>query len=140
MADLTDEELSAAVTLIDSLRALNRNAFVDPQALRAAAVLSRAALEVERHRAAISADKERVRAVVDAVAMRVLVELENYETHDEAAHQIANRAADQLATPAVRLTEEERYNLGDVRAHLGKRPYLWSDELATLDRLIKETP
>jgi hypothetical protein len=72
-----------------------------------------AMLELQRHRAAKAANKERVRAVVDGAAVRVLSALENYETHDEAAHAIAARAAEQLATSSTVMQ--------NVRGEIAKR-------------------
>lgn len=95
-------------------------------------------------------DKERVRAVVREAVRESLVRFAQFSLRDDAFDLIVGRsssnAADQLATPAVKLTEEERNHLLDIRTLLRERHAahasagLWSAEIATLDRLLKETP
>lgn len=101
------------------------------------AALSKLLAEIQTLRAAKAADKERVRTVVDAAAIRVLSALENYETHDEAAHAIADRAAERLSGVPGGLGETERCHLLSIRARLrGQGMPIWDAEMATLDRLL----
>lgn len=102
--------------------------------------------EIRDHRCAIVADKKQVWAVVNDEAESVLgsdihVLVGNMDS-ERIANAIATRVADRLATPAPKLTEEERNHLLSIRSHLSERRghhssvNLWSDELATLDRLL----
>lgn len=119
MDDLTDEELACWV----------REDIAHP--------LNSALLELQRHSAAIAADKERVRAVVREVAEEVLRSDGVYGYSD----RIAKRAAEQLASPAVRLTEEERNDLVNIRSIISQLAKLADTEafasgISTLDRLL----
>lgn len=93
---------------------------------------------------AIAADKERVRAVVRTACLESFMFDDSVESTQ--IETVANRAADQLATPAVKLTEEDRNHLLDIRTLLRERHAahasagLWSAEIATLGRLLKEKP
>lgn len=120
MSDLTEKELNLVFTAIDG----DHDGIVD--------FMTRLAIEVKRHRAAKAADKERVRSVVDAAAIRVLSALENYETHDEAAHAIAERAAEQLSGAAPVLSEKDR----DIAIRMRKSIQHTGEFTALLDRSI----
>lgn len=77
--------------------------------------------EIRRHRVAIAADRERVRAVVSDAAEFVLgsdiyVRVGNMDS-TRLADAIAARVAEQLASPAPRLTADEDA-LGELRARL----------------------
>lgn len=110
MSDLTDDDLELAVTVGDRLRAANRRAYVDRDTLNLADRLQRAALELQRNRAAVAADRERIRTTV-ADLMIELIDSDGPVTTREEIEFIASRAADQLATSAVRLTDDERKQL-----------------------------
>lgn len=94
MSDLMDEGLQ---------RLLNGNHHALPDAQLAVA------RELQRHRAAVAvdeavaADEERVRSVIGAAAMEEYPDLTN-----DACMRVAARAAKQLATSTMRLSDDER--------------------------------
>lgn len=110
MSDLTEAELLAATTVHDRLKAVNETAWVDPVALIQCDQLQRAALEIQRHRSALPADMERVRSVVTNTIDAVLTERKYKAALGTEAwkivHDIATRAAEQLATAASSETSE----------------------------------
>lgn len=114
MADLTDERLGQLIIWYG-------DDYPDTRGLL---------LELQRHRTAKAADAERIKAVVTEVA-RPHVPWPNILS------AIATRVAEQLATVAVRLSEEEVCHLHSIRSKLcGPMGHLWTAELTTLDRLI----
>lgn len=107
MSDLTDAELRAATTVHDRLKAVNERAWVDPVALIEADRLQRAALEIQRHRAATVANRALIYGVVYAEAMRKMsLRIDLSDTHQIDAAHIATRAAERLATAASSETSE----------------------------------
>ena len=109
--------------------------------------------EVRRHRSALAADMERVRSVVAGVARQVAAD--NYDLDETIgvfqlqalASDIATRAAEQLATGGVGLSETDRGHLRDMRerervtklslCHLGAGINESCDaRMAILDRLL----
>jgi hypothetical protein len=91
--------------------------------------------EIRRHRSALAADEERVRSVVRA-EMNELIANDGPVTTPEEVDYIATRAAKQLATAAVRLSEDERNHLLSIRSQLRCSQHMWRSEIATLDRLL----
>lgn len=147
--------------LAEEIRVLEDLGMQSPRVAQGIAFLR----ELQRHRAAIAADKERVRETV-----RSAIDHSRHLPHGQAEVAIANRVADQLATPSLcfppshpttlgdvwvgetkpaftasapKLTEEERNHLLTIRSHLNERhgahasAGLWSAELATLDHLLE---
>jgi hypothetical protein len=101
----------------------------------------KAALELQRHRAAMAADEERVRSVVSEIVVAVLSKLPTNVGGEPLADAIAIRVAKHLACAAVRLTGGDRSMLLEVynfildHAGLDARS-IWGPELALLDRLL----
>lgn len=103
MSDLSETELLAATTVHDRLKAVNVRAWVDPVALIETDRLQRAALEIQRHRSALAADKERVRSVVvQAISQAFEAYDHGYNANrTEMIEHAAHRAAEQLATASA---------------------------------------
>lgn len=90
---------------------------------RAHEMLYSAIAEIRRHRSALAADGERVRGVVEQI-----VREEFTGKHDDATivnadwmeiqRTIATRAAEQLATAGVGLSEDDRSELDDLLRHI----------------------
>jgi hypothetical protein len=103
MSDLTDDDLELACTVSDRLQTLNHRAYIDREALALADRLQRAAIEVKRHRAAVRADRERVRAaVVTAVDATAVENVDGGRSSwtGKFVDAIADHVADALASPA----------------------------------------
>jgi hypothetical protein len=130
MADLTDKELALVFSAIDA----DYDGLVD--------WVTRLAIEVKRHRSAIAADRERVRAVVRKSVHDALCIHDNDSIQladwTEMGDGVATRAADQLAMPAVKLTEEERGSLLRIRKIIDcfNTSKHRTEDLALLDRLL----
>lgn len=129
VSDLTDKELET----------LHRDADHFPSSPCTLSEILPLVVEIKRHRAAVAADRERVRTVVVKAVVDVLQEHEPCEAPDvyDAATMrigewIASRAADQLAT-AAGLSAEDLRVLKDL-ADSWTRTTLAERE--TLDRLI----
>lgn len=142
---LTDDELKMALTVSDRLQTLNHRAYVDREALALADRLQRAAMEVERHRAAVAAGRERVRAVVRDISYIEICKLlgcgggmDADTSGARAVTAIATRAADQIPT-AAGLSEQQRNHLISVKRRLADEFPLWRDEIETLVALIGGT-
>lgn len=96
--------------------------------------------EIRRHRSALAADRERVRSVVREAMTQAYANgrgLNSYAAADLDA--IATRAAEQLATALVGLSEEDRVRLRNIADLLRKQPVCWDMEAALLDRLLGAT-
>lgn len=89
--------------------------------------------ELQRHRAARAADEERVRSVVRD-ALDELFNAGELRANDAAYRlAIAARAAKQLASAAVRLSEEELRGLQLMRRHLDEGSHDWREGTAMSD-------
>lgn len=109
MSDLTDEELEMACTVSDRLQTINHRAYVDREALAMADRLQRAAAEIGRHRTAIAADNEMVRAVVREAVRAVSAEVPGRDVWYPVEHAsaVADRVAEQLTSPIPALSEHD---------------------------------
>jgi hypothetical protein len=148
MADLTDEELAewGAMGSARDIMGMNRH--------RVLPALKRAIEELQRHRAARTADEERVRSVVrDAVEAGYEFAVDNADIseHDgwhrtdpriewptESKREveldaIATRAAKQLATPVARMSDED---IGRLEVLVGSRNCTSAEQADLLRRII----
>lgn len=128
MSDLTDEE-------IEHWRSVKAGREMFGIELdHAQRHLMRAIDELQRHRSALAADRERVRSVVYDVALDAL----RWHKGDplDRADAIASRAAEQLATAGVGLSDVDRVRLRSVRELLDKQPDVWDLEANLIDRII----
>lgn len=94
-----------------------------------------AAAEIRRHRADLTADEERVRSVVRDVVTEVAIDWSpklSAVTLPMLADAIATRAAEQLASAAVRLSANDRQVLNELSGHMK----LTATEQSLLDRLL----
>lgn len=103
MSDLSEAELLAATTVHDRLKAVNVQAWVDPVALIETDRLQRAALEIQRHRSAPAADRERVIDIVEEA-----IDQSRDLPIGRAERAIATRVAEQLATARAGLSGRDR--------------------------------
>jgi hypothetical protein len=126
MADLTDEELQGWVEsfVVDK-------GDVGP--------IASALLELQRHRTARAVDEELARSVVREAIVSLLPTHGGWcygNTHPataEVADHIATRAAKQLATAAVRLSDGELRGLQLMRLHLDEGGHDWRAGTAMSD-------
>lgn len=106
-------------------------------------IADKALRELQQLRAAKAADRERIRSVVMAAFSTEVkpADLVQSDLHEGAAGCVANRVADALAVPVrPELTEQERCHLLSIKSQFPHSSALWSDEMATLDRLLERTP
>lgn len=102
MSDLTDERIAELVNRGSNGRNHDERA------------VHTSLLELQLHRAAVAADRERIRTTVSSLMIELIDSDGPVTTRDEVGY-IAERAADQLATAAVRLTADERDALRKIR-------------------------
>lgn len=128
--DLSEEQLEVIGKLAES-GALGATAYSTRQLVR----------EIKRHRSALAADGERVRSVVEQIAREEFTD--KYDNDEivnadwvEIRQRIASRAAEQLATAGVGLSDVDRVRLRSVRELLDKQPDVWDLEANLIDRII----
>jgi hypothetical protein len=124
MADLSEEELAISSCWLAGTPETPKD-------------IDRMAAEIRRHRAAIRADRERVRSVTEMIVAHELGPNSPLHRSGEGTiHAISDRVADALATPAQAGADDRKPTLAERREALGFREPSADERRAALESIL----